>query len=301
MGVLYMPFFDVSDSEHGLSSITLSTAGESDIVINLSTITSNDENSQASSIFTHFLHSDIESFDPESVIRFAHYARTDYVTALEVAIRAAMTTATWPSPSGFNCDFSLVTGLVTLSYTQTFGVSWATNWNNALMLGFTTPNGSFQPTVLSGASSYTGQASPTFCINSTLSDVSWESGVYEPEGLGNHVINDTGGGNSIARTPAPQFNDWTQEFESYHKTYRVSAHYLVSPTATWTHQDLFRHCRKGFPFVLYGDDRVGVNTGAGEIYSLRSDGMSFHPQRATPGSGTQFHIPYRCHLEGIAS
>jgi hypothetical protein len=301
VGVLYMPFFDASDSDHGLTSITLSTAGESNIVINLSAIVANDENSVSSSIFSHYHATDIESFDPEQTVRFAHFARSSYSVALEAAIRAAMTTGTWPSPSSFNCDFSYVTGLITMSYTQTFGVAWGSQWQNALLLGFTTPSILFLPEDLTGASSYTAQAAPTFCINSTLSDVSYESGLYEPEGLGSHVINDTGGGNSIARTQAPQFNDWTQEFESYQKTYRVTAQTLLSPAATWTHQDLFRQCRRGFPFVLYGDDRTGVNNTGGEVYSLRSDGMSFHPARATPGSGTQFHIPYRCHLEGIAT
>lgn len=299
MGVLYMPFFDITDA--GLGVLTLSTAGETDVQVALSLLTANDENSDASSIFSHYLHTNITSFDPEVVSRFDHYARSSFTVALETAIRDEMTDQGWPTPSNFNCDFSYVTGLVTLSYSLTFGVSWGLSWPNALMLGFTTPTGLFLPTDLSGASSYTAQAAPTYCINSTLPDVSEETGIYEPEGLGNHVINDTGGGNSIARTQAPQFNDWRQEFESYHRTYRVGSHYLLSPTATWTHQDLFRQCRRGFPFVLYGDDRTGVNTGGAEVYSLRSDGMNFNARRAAPGSGTQFHIPYRCHLEGIAT
>lgn len=299
MGVLYMPFFDVTDSDIGLSSITFSTAGESDVVINLSALRANDEDSNSSAIFSHYLHSNITSFDSFSVDRFTHYARSNFATALETAARAAM--SAWPTSSNFNCDFSNVTGLITFSYSQNFGVSFGISWPNALMLGFTTPDGFFLPAALSGASSYTGQSSPTFCINSTLTDVSYESGVYEPDGLGNHVINDTGGGNSLARTQAPLYNDWEQEFESNAKTYRASAHYLINPTATFPHQSLYEQCRKGFPFVLYGDDRVGVSNGVAEVYSLRDDGMAFKPQRHTPGSGTQFRIPYRCHLEGIAA
>jgi hypothetical protein len=295
MGVLYMPFFDASLIG---TSITLSTAGESDVVFNLSTLTALDENSASSSIFSHYLCTDITSFDEESAVRFPTYARSSYSAALQVALRAAMTTATWPTPSNFNCSFSYTTGLITLSYSQNFGVAWGGSNTNAKLLGF--PMGLATPTDLSGAITYTGSTAPYYVINSTLTDVSDESGVYEPDGLGNHVINDTGGGNSIARTQAPKFNDWRQEYENRANTYRTVAQ-GVTTTEAFAHEDLYHQCRTGKPFVLYGTERTGVDLEKAEVYSLRDDGMSFVPRRATPGSGSQFHIPYRCHLEGLAT
>src|SRR5687768_14923574 len=143
MGVLYMPFFDAADS--GLSSITLSTAGESNIVIDLSAITSADEDSNQSSIFSQYHATSITSFDPEAVSRYDHYARSSYVVALQTAIRAAMTTATWPSPSFFLCQMDYATGLISLGYIQNFGVDWDGDWQNAIMLGFTGVTGLLEP------------------------------------------------------------------------------------------------------------------------------------------------------------
>jgi hypothetical protein len=291
MGVLYMPFFDLADS--GLGSITLSTAGESNVVLNLSTLTGVDENSDASSKLSHYLATDIESFDDEQTTRFPTYARTSFAVLVQNTLRALMVTATWPDPTQFTCSFSLVTGLITMSYSQTFGVSWGANPYNALMFGFPVALG-FIPTDLSGASSYAATKSPLHVINSTLTDVSDEH-LYEPDGLGNHVINDTGGGNTIARTQAPLFLDFVQEHESHVKTYTESTQYLLA--ATYTHQDLYRQCRKGFPFILYGDDRWRTHA---FVCSLRSDGMSFNPRPRTPGEAV-YHISYRCHLEGIAT
>lgn len=292
MGVLYMPFFNAADT--GAGTIVLSTAGKSDVSLNLATVTSADYNSAQSSIFSQYLCTAIKSFDSEQTVRFPHYARSSWTVAVESALRALMTTATWSTPSNFNCDFSYTTGLITFSYSATFGVDWQGSQMSALMFGFSP--GLVTPTNLSGASTYTGTLAPYYCINCALSDVSDETGLFEPDGLGNHVIDDTGGGNSLARTQAPQFNEWRQEYESYVNTYSEIAQLILS--SPFPHKALFAHCRKGFPFVLYGANRWDSNA---QIYSLRSDGMSFTPIRASRGNGGQFHIPYRCHLEGVAT
>lgn len=296
MGVLYLPFFDVSEVTD-LGTITLATAGKSNVVVNVAALAATaQDDASTSSIFAHSLGSGLLSyiFYPTGLsdvaLRFPLYAKSSLAQALDAAITAEANAQSWNSTGLIAISFSLTTGLYTFAYSHaTFSVTFS-NTVTRNMFGFSGNQ--------SGGTSYTGTKTPLYCINSTLPDVSDESDLYEPDGIGNHVIADDGAGYGISRTTAPLYKDWWQTHEVRWKVARTNG---VQPDQTshpFTHQNLFDHCRGEWPFILYGADRDGDMYGLPQIYSLRSDGISFKPERQVPGSGTQFKVPYRCVFEG---
>lgn len=299
MGVLYMPYFDVTqvaDYNGTIGTLTLSDGVHTDLEIKVYELTStNQEGSGTSTIFAHkgglagyiirASYSTVELACPD-------FSLAPIATPMRNAIIAAATTESWASPSLFTVSFSTTTARYTIAHPSTsFSMTWSSACTRNLF-GFAGDT--------SAATSHVGTKTPLYCINSTLGDVSQESDFYEPDNIGNHVLADNGAGTGIARTAAPKYKDWVQEYETKLKTHRV---FGAQPDGTgvtdpFTHEHLREYCRGVWPFILYGVNRAG-SYGVSEVYSLRTDGISFTPIRATPGNDSQFHIPYRCVLVGV--
>ncbi len=292
MGVLYMPFFDTSELS---GTVTFATAGETDVVVNLATYTwvGQDDTNQ-SSIFAHRLGdggltAEYIYSGTTSEKRFLHYARRSFWYAFDESIAGLATLAGWPGDLGVTFNASN-NGKYIISYSAanvavTFSTAQARN-----LFGFTGN--------LTGATSYTATKTPLFCIDSSHDDVMNESDFYEPDGIANHIVTDDGRGFGVSRTEAPSFRDWSQDYEIFGKVHRVHGLQPDQSGYPFTHQHLFEYCRGKWPFVLYGANREGGHLGLPEVYSLRTEGTSFKSKRATPGNGTQFHVPYQCSLEG---
>jgi hypothetical protein len=289
MACLYLPFFDVSQLSLGTITITRTTFDP--VVVTLNAITYDDANSDQSSIFQLSTFSDVAGNDPDYSTRFPTFAAASYYAALTQALTPLLI-AEW---SGDHQDFNIVldnsTGKVTFSALVNFGVSWSTAAGRAMF--------GFQGNISQTASSYTGTYTPNYCIDCTLDAPSRLSALYEPDGLGSHAIADDGQGSMMARSSAPLYFDWYQEFESKFKTYRIGVAHGggigEDPSHPFSFQELFEHCRNGFPFLLRATGFTG------KCFSFRTDGMSFHPERAGEGNDAQFHIPFRCVDHGFAS
>jgi hypothetical protein len=151
----------------------------------------------------------------------------------------------------------------------------------------------------SSASTHASDAVPWFTIIPTLESVSEPTLEYEPDNIASHVVpDDASEGFGITRQESPRYVDWVQQFEPKA---------LVEPgaavsAAPFTYRHLFEHCRTIFPFaVVYGFpvrvlDELPIPI---ELFFLRSEGARFTPDRATPGSDSQFHVPFRTHAIGF--
>lgn len=278
MAVIYAPYFNAE--QMSLGTITLARAGGySDAVVNMSTgVAGTDYDSATSRIFSH-LGGGIAGQDPDTTERFRNFSRNSYASALETSINVAAGIASWPGSFTVAAPGSSGGYAIAYSGGANFSITWSATAGRNL-LGFTGNQ--------SGAQSYTGSATPTYMVISTLDYPSNDTTNYEPEAIGNHSISDNGSGYGISRTTSPLYRDFSQEYETKAKTLRLSA----SSSHPWTFQHLFEHCRGVWPFVLYIVDQRQ------EVFSFRTEGIPFHPERATPGNDAQFHIPFRCIAEG---
>jgi len=292
--MLYVASFDAALT--GAGNITLSTAGESDAVVDLATLTNTDvEGTGTSSVFWHNEPSNattstnirIAAQDPNSTARLTYFSRRSFGKALEVALEAAMTG--WTTPSDLSISWSRTTGFYTIAWPHAnFTITFATAIGRAL-LGFSGTQ--------SGGTSYTSTLMPRYVIEPTLDTVSNNTLNYEPRGIANHGETDSGKGFGLARSTSPLYRDWSQEFETKEKTNRTSA----ATAHPWTFQHLFEHCRGQFPFAVVNGGFGDSAFTADEAFSLRTDSTHWDARdfRATPGNDSQFHIPFRCHVEGF--
>lgn len=278
----YFAGFDVSALT--LGTITLSTAGKSDAVVTLSSVTDTAGDSTTTSLFCHplaFASQTSQGSAGSSVLQ--EWSAVSYAAALQTDLRAAATAQSWVSPSNINVTCSASTGIYTIAYsTATFSIAWSTAAGRNF-LGYSGNQ--------SGGTSYVGDQTPTYIIAPTLTDVSDPTTNYEPGSIASHAMADDGTGFGIARTESPIYRDWIQQFETKAKTLRLSA----ASAHPWTFQHLFEHCRTVYPFYVTSSFNAGSNY---EAFKLREDGCSFKPERATPGNDTQFHVPFRCHVLG---
>jgi hypothetical protein len=181
---------------------------------------------------------------------------------------------------------SLTTGLVSVAYTTTFSLTWSSATGRALC-GFSADQ--------SGASSYTGTVVPTYVIKPTLDAVSLPTPNFEPDNIAAHAVADDGSGFGTERYVSPIYRDWVQQFEVKAKTQRLFA----ASTHPWTLQHLFEHCRGRWPFLVISG--FGSDSSSNEAFSLRTEGTSWKPDRASFMDDAQFHVPFKTVVEGTAA
>lgn len=287
MGVRYFPWFDIADA--GVGTLTFSRSALPNFTVNLSTLTSTAWNGSSSSILSHLGLLRVYSYGASGAQRFNHFGSSTFGTILEYAIQAAATIAGWPSPTGLTVAFNFSTCRYTLAYaTGTFAVAFNSDAQSLALLGYTAN--------LSGASSYVATCTPTYVTDCTLLEVSVDSEApyYEPDSIGNHVVNDEGSGTGVSRGgDSPLYANFRQQYETKAKTLRPYA----AVTDPFTLQHLFEHCRGEWPFFVYVDS----GTSRIDCYTFRTEGIAFHAQPASPGNYSQFHIPFECMLEGYGS
>ncbi len=286
--MLYTAAFNVvsHNAIASLGNLTLSTAGETNLVIPIANIrgTSYDGTADATTFWVweagtfHCV-----DHSPFAQARFRRFSATTWAGAVDAALKASATSAGWAAkiPS---CTWSKTTGFYTFAVaTVTSAITWSAVPGRSLF-GFAGNSAT--------ASSHTSAIMPTFVISPTLPAVSDPSLEYEPSGIGGHVTSDTGEGFGISRYVSPLYRDWLQQFETKAKTVRLSA----DESHPWTFQHQREHCRGAFPFVVYGG---GFNdTDANLVFSFRDESIALHPERATPGNDAQFHIGFQCVAEG---
>lgn len=282
--MMYYASYDVALL--ALGNITLATSGKPNVVVNISAVTSTDAHSVASSLFLSHVHHGVTGEDPAASTRFAHYAQLAFSDALQAAIQTEATAQGWTSVGSIDVSVANATGIWTFTYGSAFTLAWSTA-AGAHFMSFASAS------TTSSATSHAGTITPTYAVSPTLDGVSDPSVDYEPSAIAERVVADSGDGFGISRSVSPLYRDWLQQYETKAKTLRRSA----DSTHPWTLQDLFEHCRTAYPFVVEG----GFGSSAIEVFSLRSEGASWKPQRASPGNDTQFHVPFQTIVEGVTS
>lgn len=281
--MLYFLGFD--NSLLSLGTITLATAGETDVVVNMSSgVSGTDQNSASSTLFWHYEHSNgsskVRGVDPDQTTHVAEYSSTSYTAALQAALRAEATTQTWASPNDIDVTINTTTGIITIAFTATITVTFSAAAGRNLL--------GFSSSPQSGASSYVGDQTPKYIIDPTVDGASDCTPDYEPPGVASASVANDGQVYGISRTVSPIYRDWVQQYETKAKTLRVAA----ASTHPTTLQALFEHCRCDYAFVVADG---GFNNSNDECFMLRDDGAHFDSAsaRATPGNDSQFNIPFR--------
>ncbi len=287
--MLYLAAFDVveANSFYGFGTLTVSTAGESDVVVTLGSVTATSVDGDAGAT-TFWTWDDATAScvdqSPHAQTRFGSFAAITWAAALEDALQAAATAAGWAAkvPS---VSLSTTTGFYTFTV-ATVNSAWAwSTANGRALFGFSGNS--------SSAASHVGTRTPLYAINPSLPSVSDPSLNYEPDAIGNRVASDNGAGFGLARRVSPLYRDWRQEYETKEKTMRLQA----ASTHPFTFQHLFEHCRGVYPFAVY-DGGFHETESTAEVFTFREEGIPFVPERATPGNDAQLHVPFRCVVEG---
>jgi hypothetical protein len=290
--VLYLAAFDVikENTLHGFGTITLTTAGETDVVVDLANITGTGADN-VSGATTFWVYSSGEKYcvdqSRHAQTRFPRIAKSTWAKAVDTALKLEAVAEGWTTKVPA-CTFSLTTGLYTFSVaTVNSAIAWSTTGGRELF-GFAGNS--------SSAASHVGTLTPLFVISPTqaaISVVSESALNYEPSGIGNRITTDSGSGHGLARRVSPLYRDWQQEYETKEKTMRLQA----AAAHPWTFQDLFEHCRGMFPFVVY-DGGFHTTEDAGEVFTFRTDGIPFAAEPATLANHAQLHLAFRCIVEG---
>ncbi len=285
--MLYCAAFDVTASKYSFGTVTFATAGKTNAVVTISAVTSTALDGGA--VVPRFWHMadlsaiTITSEDTAAAARLGRYSSVSFGIALQTAARAAMTAQSWVTPSDFAISFSATTGLYSWQYGTTFSATWSTTLGRQLC-GFSATQ--------SGTLFYQGTVVPYFAIVPTQLAVSDPTPNYEPGGIANHQVTDTGQGAGVERYVSPLCRDWLQQFEIQAKTIRGTE----ASTHPFTFQHLVEHCRGRYP-IMVTSGGFSSNT-AREVFSLRTEGTSWHPQEASPNSHVHWHIPFRTMVEG---
>lgn len=281
----YFALFNAASAAEGLGTITLKTSGHPDIAVNLAALTAADYTGAQSSWFFHINWSGnfrLVGPDPNASERYTWVARRSLFFALQAAIQAAASAASWPSSSSltfqrggqswYNYQFDYVATLTVVF----------SNLAAARLLGFS----SLTP---AAAVSVPGDQVPYYVVQPTLTAVSKQPLDYEPGNIASHVITERGEGFGLKRATTPVYREWVQEFEKPERTERKRA----TGFNLFTLQHLFEACRGQLPFAV----ETGFEFSYPEIFSFRSEGTIWRPLRASPGNGAQFHVPFKCVLE----
>lgn len=283
--MMYLAGFDVSTLS--LGTLTIATGGESDAVVTLASVTTTRIDSAGStSLFFptgNQLVFSITSEDSAAATRLGSFGQRGWINALQGALQAAAATASWADWTDISLVFNANTGLVTADFSAVWSLTWTAAAGRAIC-GFSGNQ--------SGAATYVGSVVPTYCIKTTLSASSHSTPNFEPSNVANHIVSDNGQGFGVSRYVAPLCRDWVQEWETPEKTERLRA----ESTHPFTFEHLVQHCRGEYPFAVasggFGNDSIT------EVFSLRTDGTSWNPQRASPDSGVAFHLPFKTYVEG---
>jgi hypothetical protein len=281
---MYYAGFDLSQVS-GLGTLTLATAGKSSIVITLGSITDNDSNSVASSLFFHAPNNpNYIAVDSSGDDRLLNYSVASFAQALYGDMVEGAIAQSWTSPASLVCTIAEATGLISFTYpVANFSLTWSTAAGRQFC-GFASNQ--------SGAQSYTGTIVPPYCISPTLPSASNWTVDYEPTGIANHIIADDGQGYGVSREVSPVCRDWVQQFETKEKTFTANA----TSTHPYTYEALIKHCRGQYPFAVVD----GFGDTADYVFFLRSESTQWHPERASDGNDAQFHIPFKTWVEGTA-
>lgn len=283
---MYLAPFDVGNTDLALGTLTLSTPGKPDAVVNLTTLTDN-----SSQLFLHYngtggagwCTAQDESGDPR-LLEFAQYSFDVILTAAAIA---AATAQGWVDPSNISISFRRGSTPIgyRIGYTgHTITAAWSTPEGRALM--------GYSADVAVAAQTLFPDVVSSFCIVPNLEFSSDDTPNYEPDGIANHVHpDDNSAGSGVSRYVAPVCREWVQQFEKKYKTERLAA----TSAHPWTFEKMRQYCRGKYPFfVAY----YRSNSHGGEAFTFSAKGTIWRPERASRGNDADFHISHDVYVIG---
>lgn len=286
--MLYVVGFDASTL--ALGTITLETAGKSDVVVDLSAMVGATATLGTSSRFFLLPDGGALSYYPQNTPGAVAETMTDwskvpFCRELRSRIRAGMTTNSWTTPSAFDITYNYATNQFTFSYSPaTFAMTFSVTAGHQLFgyLGIS----------LSGATSYASDRIPYYVIAPSLPRVSDATPNFEPSGIGSHVVPDAPvAGYGVSRMYSPLYRDWVQKFETLERSQRLYA----SSIRPYTFQQLFEECRGHNLFLVYdgwaAPPTINSALCTAEVFALRNDGLAWAAKdsRASSNNDVQFH------------
>jgi hypothetical protein len=292
----YLPSFDITDDRNAFGTITFTRFPVGNFTLSIKTDIANSINADSETIrvLNHYPTGIASAVgeDSEANAGLSHTAATQSFGALiQQRIRSAAIAASWANGNTLTCAYNTTTMRYTFGYGGTLvSIAFSTTETRRLF-GF---SGDFS----GSSSSVTGDITPSFAIQPTLSDVTTKDaeGVnYEPSGISTQTVSNAGSVFGLTRACVPLFRDWTQQSELKAKAIRMSA----SSTHPATHQALFERCRSVLPFVVVG----GFGDGHDYVFKLRPDSCMWSTNVCKRASGetddTAFDISYRTQVMGV--
>jgi hypothetical protein len=286
--MLYVAGFDASTA--GLGTITLGTAGKTDVVVDMAAMVGTTSTLSTSSRFFLLPDGGALSYYPQNTPGAVAETMTDwskvpFCRELRSRIRAGMTTNTWDTPSSFDITYNYSTNQFAFSYSPaTFTVLFSVDAGRKLF-GYNT-------TFLSAGNSHASDRIPYYVIAPNLPRVSDATPNYEPSGIGSHVVPDAPvAGYGVSRLYSPLYRDWMQKFETLARSERLYAD-SIRP---YTFQQLFEDCRGHNLFIVYdgwaAPPTINSATCTAEVFALRNDGLAWEAKnsRASSNNNAQFH------------
>lgn len=288
--MLYLAAFDVA-ADKAFGTITLTTVGESNVVVTLTSLSANVADlSRTTTIFHHYTEGvgswpGVDRLGTEKL--GAKHSDSSFALVLQTALQAAATTATWTAPSGLTVAYSSTTNRYTIAYaTANFTIAFSTAAGAAL-LGYT-------HTEKTGAQTYAGTLSPDYTIEPTQDSASLSRLNFELEDIATQSVGASGISFGLSRAVVPIARDWIQQYELPEKTYRLDA----ASSHPFTFQELFEWSRTSRTFIVYdgfGDENATVHT-------LRADGSAWSNSTiayASEANIAHSHINFRTLVEAI--
>jgi hypothetical protein len=295
--MLYLAAFDVQSKRMpALGTLTLSASGETDILIDLATLTgptSLPAPADTSSLFFHWASIEagslyIRATDDTAALGATGEQRRKDISyyGFEQALTAYVNAQGWAGT--FTIYLDLTTGLVTAAYSGgNFTMTWSTAMGRKLC-GFDADK--------SGAATYTGTVVPLFVIKTTLEGVSNPTMSEQEDGLSTLVSADSGDSYGGGREVAVERRTWWQKFERRERVEPPAA-----STHPWTIKEKFGHCRsESMPFIVVDGD---FGYPYAEAFAFSAKGGPCKPV----GSGgdklnfTACHVFYDCVVLGKVS
>lgn len=283
----YAAAIDVADPRNGLGNVSLATAGKTTITVNVSTLTADPVvGSGTVTIFNHGYSALGECIgeDRDGSTWMQHsFSPLTLAGKLLQGLQGAAIAAGWGSDGDdLGVGFDPTTLVYDIEYSANTTLTFA-NAATARLFGF----GSLS---YSGAAIHYSDITPWGIIRPVLTAVSSPTPNFEPEGIAVQAVSSGSAVSGMARSIAPLYRDWVQQYETKEKTLRLSA----LSAHPFTHQELFETCRTIVPFVVVD----GFGDGRYEVFFFRGEGSNWKCERANDGNDAQFHVSYKTLVAG---
>ncbi len=281
-----------------LGTLTLAHSGETDIVIDLSTLVGTGGDGGSSQTFWHWFDtSDVltRGLDLDGSERFPYYSRQSLGKALATAVNAATTTGghSWPTSDFHALWLESQAGSAVPFYKFTYG--------SAFTYQFSTLAGSelfgLATTSVSSSANAHFLGTPRGVVFPALQAISvdneLEGIIYEPRGVASSVVTDDGRVIGNSRYQASRYRDFWQQYNRKSDMNRADAR---AASKWWSFEELFGELRSEYAFYIahpqFGDAYEYP------VFSLRDDGNTWVPKRASVGNNAQLHVAFRCYALG---